>query len=270
MTMQMKNNFVDLFAGCGGLSLGMEQAGFQVVFASDIDPICSLTYMENRALSADNMFVGDIAELNRRYFEFERKFKDVALVCGGPPCQGFSMANRQRLINDPRNVLYKEYLIFLKKARPKFFVMENVKGMLNKVEEILVDIKDYLGEEYDVFFDVFNAKNFGVPQNRERLILIGNRIGIPSKQIIKEIHDREITMPRFTLYDAIADLPRLEPNRIKNNNKIRCMPVPYAEPRLGRRAGGQWGSLRGHGFHGLGGGGNTGDHGRSHAGSGGV
>lgn len=223
----MENNFIDLFAGCGGLSLGMEQAGFKVVFASDIDPICSQTYLENRALSSDKMFVGDIAELNHRYTEFKKFFKDVALVCGGPPCQGFSMANRQRLINDPRNVLYKEYLIFLKNSRPKFFVMENVKGMLNKVEEILVDIKDYLGEEYDVFFDVFNAKNFGVPQNRERLILIGNRVGISSKQIIKEIHDREIAMPRFTLHDAIADLPRLEPNRIKNNNKIERAETGY-------------------------------------------
>ena len=227
MVIRMKNNFIDLFAGCGGLSLGMEQAGFNVAFASDIDPICSKTYLANRTLGEDQMFVGDIAELNRRYSEFAKYFTNIALVCGGPPCQGFSMANRQRLINDPRNVLYKEYLIFLKNTRPKFFVMENVKGMLNKTEEILTDIKDYLGEEYDVAFDVFNARNFGVPQNRERLILIGNRIGVSSKQIIKEIHDRESTLPRFTLYDAIADLPQLKPNRIKNNNKIECAETGY-------------------------------------------
>ena len=227
MVISMKNNFIDLFAGCGGLSLGMEKAGFRIVFASDIDPICAQTYLANRTLDKDQMFVGDIAELNRRYFEFAQYFTVISLVCGGPPCQGFSMANRQRLINDPRNVLYKEYLIFLKNSRPNFFVMENVKGMLNKAEEILADIKDYLGQEYDVFFDVFNAKNFGVPQNRERLILIGNRIGVSSKQIVKEIHDRESTMPRFTLYDAIADLPQLKPNRIKNNNKIECAETGY-------------------------------------------
>lgn len=223
----MSNNFVDLFAGCGGLSLGMEKAGFQVVFASDIDPICSQTYIANRTLDRENIFVGDITDLNRRYSEFAENFTDVSLVCGGPPCQGFSMANRQHLINDPRNNLYKEYLIFLQKSRPKFFVMENVKGMLNKIDEILIDIKDYLGEEYDVFYDVFNAKNFGVPQNRERLILIGNRIGVSSKHIMKEIHNRESTMPRFTLCDAIADLPQLEPNRIKNNNKIECAETGY-------------------------------------------
>ena len=229
MVMIMKKKFIDLFAGCGGLSLGMENAGFQVIFASDIDPICSQTYMSNRSLKEDQMFVGDISDLNRKYMKFSNKFNDISLVCGGPPCQGFSMANRQRLINDPRNNLYKEYLIFLKNSRPKFFVMENVKGMLNKIDEILMDIKDYLGEDYDVSYDVFNAKNFGVPQNRERLILIGNRIGISSKQIIREIHDRERTMPKFTLFDAISDLPKLEPNRVKNNNKIERSETGYTQ-----------------------------------------
>lgn len=229
MVIIMKKNFIDLFAGCGGLSLGMENAGFQVIFASDIDPICSQTYMSNRSLKEDQMFVGDISDLNRKYMKFSNKFNDISLVCGGPPCQGFSMANRQRLINDPRNNLYKEYLIFLKNSQPKFFVMENVKGMLNKIDEILMDIKDYLGEDYDVSYDVFNAKNFGVPQNRERLILIGNRIGISSKQIIREIHDRERTMPKFTLFDAISDLPKLESNRVKNNNKIECSETGYTQ-----------------------------------------
>ena len=223
----MKNKFVDLFAGCGGLSLGMEKAGFQISFASDIDPICSKTYLANRALNSNKMFIGDISELNRRYSEFSDNFSDISLVCGGPPCQGFSMANRQRLINDPRNNLYKEYLVFLQKSRPKFFVMENVKGMLNKIDEILSDIREYLGTDYDVYYDVFNAKNFGVPQSRERLILIGNRLGISSKQIINDIHNREKTLPRYTLFDAISDLPSLSPNRIKNNNKIECLETGY-------------------------------------------
>ena len=220
-------NMIDLFCGCGGLSLGMEQAGFQVLFASDIDPVCSQTYLNNRSLDKSRMFVGDIAELNKKYDCFSNKLIDISLVCGGPPCQGFSMANRQRLIDDPRNNLYKEYLIFLKNSSPKFFVMENVKGMLNKIDEILGDIKDYLGEEYNVSYDIFNAKNFGVPQNRERLILIGNRMGIYSKQIIKEIHDREKNAPKFTLLDAISDLPVLAPNRLKNKNKVEYAETGY-------------------------------------------
>ncbi|MBE5746499.1 MAG: DNA cytosine methyltransferase [Clostridiales bacterium] len=218
----MSKRFVDLFAGCGGLSLGMEKAGFEVAFASDIDPICSETYIKNRSLEKNKMFVGDIADLNNRFNEFSQNFKNIDLVCGGPPCQGFSMANRQRLINDPRNSLYKEYLVFLQKTKPKFFIMENVKGMLNKIDEILIDIKTYLGNEYDVAFDVFNAKNFGVPQNRERLIVIGNRIGIKAQTIINNIHEKEKEINKFSLGDAISDLPVLEPNRIKNNNKIEC------------------------------------------------
>ena len=218
----MSKRFVDLFAGCGGLSLGMEKAGFEVAFASDIDPICSETYIKNRNLEKEKMFVGDIAELNNRFNEFSQSFKNLDLVCGGPPCQGFSMANRQRLINDPRNSLYKEYLVFLQKTKPKFFIMENVKGMLNKIDEILLDIKTYLGNEYDVAFDVFNAKNFGVPQNRERLIVIGNRIGVKTQTIINNIHKKEEEITKFSLGDAISDLPNLEPNRIKNNNKIEC------------------------------------------------
>ncbi|MDE6605463.1 MAG: DNA cytosine methyltransferase [Clostridia bacterium] len=211
-------SFIDLFAGCGGLGLGMEQAGFSVAFASDIDPICSNTYRINRHLNDSQMFIGDIADLNKQYYElFGKKFLNIDLVCGGPPCQGFSMANRQRLINDPRNVLYKEYLLFLQKCKPKFFVMENVRGMLNKIDEILIDITTILGKEYDISYTLLNAKNFGIPQNRERLILIGNRLSISSASIIKRINDRMVNMPKFTLYDAIGDLPPLQPNRIKHN-----------------------------------------------------
>ena len=112
----MSKLLVDLFAGCGGLSLGMEKAGFEVSFASDIDPICSETYIKNRNLDKSRMFVGDISDLNSRYKEFKEYLIDIDVVCGGPPCQGFSMANRQRLIDDPRNNLYKEYLLFLQKT----------------------------------------------------------------------------------------------------------------------------------------------------------
>ena len=216
----MSKRFVDLFAGCGGLCLGMEKAGFEVAFASDIDPICLETYIRNRNLENNKIFVGDISELNARFNEYAQNFENIDLVCGGPPCQGFSMANRQRLINDPRNSLYKEYLLFLQKTKPRFFIMENVKGMLNKIDEILLDVRTYLGDEYDVAFDVFNAKNFGVPQNRERLIVIGNRIGINTQGIINNIHEKEKNIKKFTLGEAIFDLPKLEPNRIKNNNRV--------------------------------------------------
>ena len=84
----MSKRLIDLFAGCGGLSLGMEKAGFEVAFASDIDPICSTTYIKNRNLKEQKMFVGDISDLNKRFDEFSEHFSDIDLVCGGPPCQG--------------------------------------------------------------------------------------------------------------------------------------------------------------------------------------
>ena len=86
------------------------------------------------------------------------------------------MANRQRLINDPRNNLYKEYLAFLSRVKPKFFIMENVKGMLNKIGEIIEDIDNALFCDYNVSYATLNARDYGVPQNRERLIIIGNNI----------------------------------------------------------------------------------------------
>lgn len=225
----MTKQCVDLFCGCGGLSLGFENAGFSVSFASDIDPVCSETFIVNRNMDRDNFFVGDISELNKNYNKYEHKFKNIDLVCGGPPCQGFSMANRQRLINDPRNNLYKEYLVFLKNVNPKFFVMENVKGMLKKIDEILADMKNYLGDNFNIAYKVFNAKNYGVPQNRERLIIIGNRIGIDSNKIIENIVEKSKTTPKFTLEDAISDLPELKPNRIKNNTTIENQDIGYTE-----------------------------------------
>lgn len=222
-------NMVDLFCGCGGLSTGFEQAGFSVAFASDIDPICCDTYMKNKNISTDKIFIGDIAKLNAEYNQYSDYFQDIDLICGGPPCQGFSMANRQRLIDDPRNHLYKEFLSFLKKAKPKFFVMENVKGMLNKIDEILKDISDILGSAYSVHYKVFNARDFGVPQNRERLIVIGNRLGISSVQIIEDIEARCSHLPRFTLLDAISDLPELKPNHRKNSTYFESNDIGFFE-----------------------------------------
>ena len=143
-----KYTLIDMFAGCGGLSLGMEQAGFTSIFFNEIIPTFASTYQHNRNLPKENCFIGDINQLNQQIVQYEHIWKDcpggVDLVCGGPPCQGFSMANRQRVIDDPRNQLYKAYLTFLKSVRPKFFVMENVKGMAQRIGEIKDNFKEYL------------------------------------------------------------------------------------------------------------------------------
>ncbi|MFV0230783.1 DNA cytosine methyltransferase [Empedobacter falsenii] len=213
------NLMIDLFAGCGGLSLGLNKAGFNSIFVNEIEPIYGETYFFNHSLPVENYFIGDINELIKDKENLLSSYKNVDIVCGGPPCQGFSMANRQRVIDDPRNNLYKSYLEVLKYIQPKFFIMENVKGMLKKAPEILEDFKSYLGEEYNFSYYVFNAKDFGVPQNRERFILIGNKIGVDSNKIIEEINEN--SSEKFVaLKDAIYDLPILKPKNVKNNNDI--------------------------------------------------
>ena len=223
----MKYKMVDLFAGCGGLSLGMEQAGFTPWFVNEIVETFCNTYKRHHTLSDGHYFVGDINELNEHLDEYEKYLEDITLVCGGPPCQGFSMANRQRILDDPRNQLYKAYLVFLKKVRPKFFVMENVKGMSNKIAEIRQNFKDYLGEEYVFDYRLLRAQDFGVPQNRERFIMIGNRMGIAPGLIFDAIF--ELKRAPFVLRDALEGLPRLEAKKEKGAKDVENSKSGYTE-----------------------------------------
>jgi DNA (cytosine-5)-methyltransferase 1 len=213
-----KNSFIDLFAGCGGLSLGLTNAGFSPKFINEIEPDFAETFYFNHNLHIDQYYVGDINKLLTEIDQYSKFFENTSLVCGGPPCQGFSMANRQRLIDDPRNVLYKSYLSFLQIVRPQFFIMENVKGMAHKISEIITDFKKYLGDEYNFDYSLLNAKDFGLPQNRERFFLIGNRMGVDTHQIFENI--KKERKSQFVLKDAISDLPQLKPKPYKNNNNI--------------------------------------------------
>ncbi len=221
----MPKTMIDLFAGCGGLSLGLEQAGFAAVYANEISPICANTYMNNISIEREKFYIGDINELLKDVEAKRLSFQSIDLVCGGPPCQGFSMANRQRIIDDPRNVLYKSFLRFLQVINPRFFIMENVKGMAKKVDEILDDFRFALGMQYDIHYDILNAKSLGIPQNRERFFVIGNCIGADSKKIFDNIHDTKHI--NFVLRDAISDLPPLGRNQIKNNTSIENDTVGY-------------------------------------------
>lgn len=208
----------DLFAGCGGLSLGLEQAGFTSWFVNEIVPDYCNTYKYNHKLSDSHYFIGDINELNKNLDKYDFFIKGLDLVCGGPPCQGFSMANRQRIIDDPRNQLYKAYLTFLSYVKPKFFIMENVRGMANKYPEIMDNFKEYLGEGYKFDYRLLHAQDFGVPQNRERFIMIGNRIGIDPKEIFDAI-DSHKRKP-FVLKDALFGLPHLESKKQKGQSGV--------------------------------------------------
>ena len=208
-----KPQMIDLFCGAGGLSLGFNQEGFKTAVANDIEECCVDTYAHNHPETPRrNIVLGDIRNVIN---ELDSLTKDltVDIVVGGPPCQGFSMANRQRIIDDPRNKLYKSYVEIVKLVQPKFFVMENVKGMLSVANQVKEDFKE-IG--YDVECNILNAKDFGVPQNRERLIYIGNRINIDNNKIFEEILSNAKNCKKFFLKDALFGLRELKASKIKN------------------------------------------------------
>ena len=208
---------VDLFCGAGGLSLGFVQEGFYAALANDIEECCVDTYAHNHPETPrDHIILGDIRNVVADLGKLMAN-EEVDIVVGGPPCQGFSMANRQRLIDDPRNYLYKNYIEVVKKLRPKFFVMENVKGMFGVSGQVK---EDFQRIGYEVECKVFNAKDFGVPQNRERLIYIGNRIGIDNSKIIEEIEAIAQESKKYVLKDAIYGLRPLKALRIRNSTEL--------------------------------------------------
>lgn len=216
---------VDFFCGAGGMSLGFYQNGFKTLLANDIEDVCTETYSFNHSeIPKEKIITGDIKEIVDKIDNYIND--DVDVIIGGPPCQGFSMANRQRLIDDPRNVLYKYYVKGVEKIRPKFFVMENVAGMISVADQVIEDFHNLKGADYDVCYHVFNASDFSVPQNRKRLIYIGirsdisERLQISAKEIIKEIESFTEGMEKYVLQDAIGDLRELQPLRIRNSTKM--------------------------------------------------
>ena len=205
---------VDLFCGAGGLSLGFIQEGYIISLANDIEPCCVDTYSHNHPETPrKHIVLGDIKEVIANIKNLLR-YSEIDVVVGGPPCQGFSMANRQRLIDDPRNHLYKSYIDVLKIVQPKFFVMENVKGMLSVADQVK---EDFEAIGYTVSARILNAKNFGVPQNRERLIFIGNKLGYDNDSILDQIEAYGIKQTQTLLIDALYGLQPLQANRSKNS-----------------------------------------------------
>ena len=208
---------IDLFCGAGGLSLGFTQEGFNVSLANDIEPCCIDTYSHNHPETPrKHIVLGDINNVIANIQDLLR-FNDVDVVVGGPPCQGFSMANRQRLIDDPRNSLYKSYVEVVSIVKPKFFIMENVKGMMSVASQV---VEDFERIGYNVSYEVLNAKDYGVPQHRERLIYIGNRLGYDSKAILKEIVSSASLYDDHVLADALYGLRPLEAKRQMNSTEL--------------------------------------------------
>lgn len=209
--------YADFFCGAGGLSWGFRRAGFKMSLANDIQKCCIDTIALNHPeISGKHIIAGDINEVLSNIKAVSR-YKKVDIVVGGPPCQGFSMANRQRLIDDPRNHLYKSFIQAIKILNPKFLVMENVRGMLAAKKEIE---EDFLNIGYKVTAHVLNARNFGVPQNRERVIFIGNRLGVDNEEIFEEIFTISSRRQDCALTDALYGMPALKAKRRANATEM--------------------------------------------------
>ena len=221
-----KPKMVDFFAGAGGLSCGFTQAGFQVRFANDFEDVCVRTFRFNHPeLPSNKVLKEDIRKIVDNIDDYIDE--DIDIVVGGPPCQGFSSANQQRIIDDPRNELYKYYIEAIKKICPKFVVMENVRGMLSVANQVVEDYKaiaikkDGKTYTYDIAYRIFNSMNFGVAQSRERLIYIAVRNDVAAdKHVTPEIiiHNIEKSCENkrhFNLSAALEDIKPLEAPRIK-------------------------------------------------------
>ena len=204
---------IDLFSGCGGLTKGFSMAGIRSVFASDIDENCEKTFRRN---FPDVPFLcKDITQITKE--EVDDKIGQVVpdIIIGGPPCQGFSLANKRRnkVADDPRNRLFYGFVKFINWYSPRVFVMENVKGLLSmkngQVLETILDEFRHAGAfgGYDVAYKVLLASDYGVPQNRERVIIIGTRHDLS----LQPTHPTPLNIDhKVTVDEAISDLPQIE------------------------------------------------------------
>ena len=198
--------FVDLFAGCGGLSQGMEDAGFRGILDVEINPHAVATLKKNFPETFHHE--GKIEDLTENDIKNIIKDKRIHVVCGGPPCQGFSVAGLRRP-NDPRNKLFREFVRIVRALNPDFVIMENVPGILTmesgKVYKEIIRQFEQLGYKMNV--RILEAATFGVPQLRVRAIFIGNRFGLPNPYP-KEIFSRDNYKSIKSAIDDLKDLPR--------------------------------------------------------------
>jgi len=217
---------ISLFSGAGGMDIGFRDAGFEIAVAVEQDPSCCNTLRTN--CPDLSVIEGDISEITTDEILQSAKLKplEAALVIGGPPCQSFSLAGKRMGMDDDRGKLILDFSRIVHETLPRAFVMENVKGMLNwekgkAIEAILNEFKEpivYNGKEYhyEVSYKLLNASSYGVPQHRERLFIVGNRI--EQKFVFpKPTHSSVVNIepdlfakplaPCLSTWDAIGSLP---------------------------------------------------------------
>lgn len=198
--MNSKLNVIDLFCGCGGLSLGFEHAGYNILLGIDMWEDALITYRHNH--KNNNTLCADLASLSPKIVEEQINGQSVDLIIGGPPCQGFSIAGK-RIVDDERNSLYKSFVRMVSFFKPKAFVLENVPNILSIGEGTVRDaiVNDFSELGYNVTYKVLLAADYGVPQNRKRAIFVGMLDG--SKF---EFPNPTVQVP-VSSKDAISDLP---------------------------------------------------------------
>ncbi len=207
---------ISLFSGAGGLDRGFHKAGFVTAVANEFDPHICPTYKVN--FPDVHLIEGDIRKIKTEAFP-----SDIDGIIGGPPCQSWSEGGAKRGIEDPRGQLFNEYIRILKSVRPLFFVAENVSGMLAPRHKAAVDAFMASFEEagYDINLKMLNARDYEVPEDRDRIFFIGFRKDLN----IKDFRYPDPVTPRLTLRDAIGDLqetaiPALEHNHTNGDNCI--------------------------------------------------
>lgn len=212
---------ISLFSGCGGLDLGFEMAGFDVPVANEYDKSIWATFKANHPRT--NLIEGDIRNIKEDDFP-----EDVDGIIGGPPCQSWSEAGSLRGIEDARGQLFYDYIRILRKVKPKFFLAENVSGMLASRHDAAVKNIVTLFEDsgYDVSITLVNAKDYGVAEERKRVFYIGMRKDLNIKFVFPK-GSTEDDEKKITLRDIIWDLQETavpagdknhrNPNAINNN-----------------------------------------------------
>ncbi len=211
-------NIISLFSGAGGLDLGFEQAGFKIIMANEFDKTIWATYEKNHTAP---LIKGDIRNIKESDFPGE-----VDGIIGGPPCQSWSEAGSLRGINDERGKLFYDYIRILKDKQPKFFLAENVSGMLaNRHSDAVKNIIHCFEEcGYNVSINLVNAADYGIPQDRKRVFYIGFR-----KDLDINFKFPKPTTPqkwqKKTLRDAIGDLENTAVPALPHNKTNGKLPI---------------------------------------------
>lgn len=224
---------VSLFAGAGGLDIGFEKQGFKTIWANDIDKDACTTH---KNWSQTEVVCGDITKIDFK----EIPYSDV--ITGGFPCQGFSLAG-PRKIDDKRNVLYRYFVKLVEEKNPLCFVAENVKGILTLGDGTIIEaiIEDFSDKGYNVFPSLVNASDYGVPQDRWRVILLGfkKEMGINEYKFPKPF-EKKVTMSEVLKNmpePAVEDVchAAFSPRYMSRNRKRKWNEVSYTIPAMSKQ-----------------------------------